>query len=72
MNSQCCEVELIKIIVGLSPYRGRELFLLLGKISFRASQPTGNDVKSCSVPIVRSDPIERFSRQVELSKAQGR
>src|SRR6202035_4493593 len=71
-NLECREVELIKFIAGVFVYCGCELFLLLGKISFRASQPTGNDVKSCPVPIVRSDPIECFSRQIELSKTQGR
>ena len=72
MNSQRCEIKLIKVIVGLFLYRGRELFLLLGKISFSASQPACDDVKSRRVPISWSDPIERFSRYIELSKAQGR
>ena len=71
-NSQRGEVELIKVIGRFFLYRGCELFLLLGKIPFRASQPACNDVKSCPVSISWSDSIERFSRQVEFSKAQGR
>src|SRR5207302_11342655 len=72
MNSQRCEIKTIKVIVGLFLYRGRELLLLLGKISFSASQPACDDVKSSRVPISWSDPIKRFSRYIELSKAQGR
>src|SRR5262249_39584064 len=72
MNSQRCEIKLIKIIAGLFLYRGRELFYLLGKISFSASQPACDDVKSGLVPISGSDPIERFSRQSKLSKSQRR
>ena len=70
MNLQGCEIELIKIVVGLFLHRGRELLLLLGKIAHRASEPACNDVKSCPVPISWRDPIERLARKIELSKTQ--
>ena len=69
---QCCEIELIEVVLWFFLYRSCKLFLLLGKISFRARQPTSNDMKGCAVPIARRDSIKRFAGKIELPKAERR
>ena len=69
-NLQCREIELIEVVLWFFLYRGGELFFLLGKITFRARQPACNDMKGCAVTIVRRDSIKRFSREIELPKAE--
>ena len=72
LDLQRREIELVKIVRWLFFYRGGELLFLLGKISFSASQPARNDVKSGAVTIVREDIIQGFSCEIDLSKAQCR
>jgi hypothetical protein len=69
---QCCEIELIEIVLWFVLYRRSELFFLLGKIAFCARQPTSNDMKGCAVPISRRDSIKRFAGDIELPKAERR
>src|SRR5262249_46632094 len=71
-NLQYCEIELIKVVVWFFLYRGGELFFLLCKVAFSACQPTCNDMISCALPIFWMDPIQRFARNIELSKSERR
>ena len=64
------EIELVEIVPWLFLNRGSELLLLLGEISFRAGQPTRDNVKSGPVAIAGGDLTQRFSREIELPKAQ--
>src|SRR5262249_12616987 len=69
-NLQCCQIELIEIVLWFFLYRSCELFFLFGKIAFCARQPTSNDMKSCAVTISRRDSIQRFAGEIELTKAE--
>jgi hypothetical protein len=69
---QRCEIELIEVVLWFFLYRSCELSFLLGKITFRARQPTSNDMKGCAVPIARRDSIKRFAGEIELPKAERR
>ena len=69
---QCGKIKLVKIVARLFFNRGRELLLLLGKISLCAREPAGDNMESSSVTVVGGHMVERFSRDVELAKSQGR
>src|SRR5256885_4094058 len=45
VNLQRREIELVEFILWFFLYSRGELFLLFGKVSFRRSQPAGNNMK---------------------------
>src|SRR5256885_7761762 len=72
VNLQRREIELVEFILWFFLYSRGELFLLFGKVSFRRSQPAGNNMKGSPFTILRRSLIERFSRQIKFSKTQCR
>ena len=72
MNLKHSQVELIQIIARLLPYRGRELLLLLRKISLRTGQPSGDNVECRLIAISGGHAIQRLSGEIDLPKAQSR
>ena len=63
MDLQRCEIELVQIILRFFFYGSGELFFLLGKISFRTSQPACNDVKGGPVTITGRNLIRALFEQ---------
>src|SRR5207244_9999176 len=49
-----------------------ELLFLFGKVSFRARQPPSHDVESREILRSGRDPLQRFSRKIDLTKPQRR
>ena len=70
VDLKCRKIELVKIVARLFFYRGRELLFLLCEISFRTCQPASDDMEGSRITIGRGDIVQRFSRNIELAKAQ--
>ena len=72
MNLERCEVELIKMIFGISFDGISELLFLLGSISFSPGQPTGDDVVSCLIARDGRNSLQCLAGKIDLAEAQRR
>ena len=71
-NLQDGEVELVEIVGRFLFYRGGEMLLDIGVVSFGAGEPAGHDVVGGAVAIGRINVVERAADCVHLAEAQGR